>query len=141
MTQTPKNGFCEIGHTADLEIKVWGQDLPSLFRQAAQGMYHLMGMDFAHERREPIPQILHTEGMDLESLLVNFLDELLYLLDVEGLAFTSLDLEMSGNTILEFRGLGLPIISRERGIKAVTYHNLEIQKTENGFEVNIVFDI
>ncbi len=140
MPLTPKNGFSEVKHTADLELKAWGQDLPSLFEQAAQGMYHLMGMAFAKEQPEPIPLTFHIAGIDYEDLLVTFLAELLYLLDEKQLAFTSLNLEISEKA-LKCQGSGSLIVSRERGIKAATYHNIKILKTKNGLEVNIVFDI
>ncbi len=38
-------GFEEQSHTADLEIRVWGEDLDSLFSAAADGMFHLSGIE------------------------------------------------------------------------------------------------
>ena len=38
-------GFEEVAHTAYLEIKVWGMDLGSLFVAAAEGMFHLSGIE------------------------------------------------------------------------------------------------
>lgn len=140
MTQTQKNGFREIAHTADLEIMAWGEDLPDLFWQAARGMYYLMGVQLARETEKPSPQTFHVEGIDHESLLVTFLDELLYILEEEQLAFTALRLEITENT-LHCQGHGIPVIAQERGIKAVTYHNLKIQSIENRLTVRIVFDV
>jgi SHS2 domain-containing protein len=37
--------------------------------------------------------------------------------------------------------LGAPVESQGKEIKAVTYHNLVIQKTQQGFETTIVFDV
>jgi SHS2 domain-containing protein len=36
---------------------------------------------------------------------------------------------------------GAPILSMDKAIKAVTFHNLQIQKTRRGVEVEIVFDV
>jgi SHS2 domain-containing protein len=36
---------------------------------------------------------------------------------------------------------GAQIVSTDKAIKAVTYHNLKIERTKRGFEVTIVFDV
>jgi SHS2 domain-containing protein len=36
---------------------------------------------------------------------------------------------------------GAALVSMSKAIKAVTYHNLQIRKTERGVEVEIVFDV
>jgi SHS2 domain-containing protein len=133
-----RTGFRELEHTADWELEVWGPDLPCLFEQAARGMYALKG-----SRLEPHPRIdrtLNLQAPDLESLLVAFLGELLYLEEVEGLGFDSFDLQLKGTSLAARIG-GAPLKSRGKDIKAVTYHNLAIRKTERGLEVNIVFDV
>lgn len=134
-------GFREIEHTADLEIEVWGPDLPTLFHQAAQGLYHLAQLEFVGEQETTLTRPIRLKGIDWEDLLVTFLDELLYLLEEESLAFEYLDLTMSADHTLEGWMRGFPVFSQSREIKAVTYHNLKMRERKDGFEVNIVFDI
>jgi len=71
-------GFEEVSHTADLEIRVWGKDLESLFRQSAAGMVHLSGVEDLVEGISSVKQTISLEAMDYEGLLILFLEELLY---------------------------------------------------------------
>ncbi len=137
-----KNGFREIEHTADLELKVWGQDLSALFTQAAQGLYHLSQLEFIKEPENLHPQrLIQLKGIDREDLLVAFLDELLYMLEDEHLAFNYLELKINPNHTLKGWGHGIRVLSQTGAIKAATYHNLKIRPTKDGFETNIVFDV
>ncbi|MBS1250387.1 MAG: putative protein archease [Chloroflexi bacterium] len=136
-----KNGFREIEHTADLELEVWGQDLPSLFQQAALGLYHLSQIEPAENQPRLPSQSLQLNGIDWEDLLVAFLDELLYLLDEKKRAVDFHDLNLDANYTLESQGETVEVSPQFRSIKAVTYHNLKIRETENGYTTNIVLDV
>ena len=141
MIYNSEAGFREIEHTADLEIEVWGTDMPSLFRQAAQGLYHLAQLEFVGEQENMPIRRIRLKSLDEGDLLVTFLNELLYLLEEENLVFECTDLEIGLDHTLEGLMHGFPVSSQSREIKAVTYHNLKIRESEDGFVVNIVFDI
>ena len=131
-------GFLEIEHTADWELQVWASDISTLFEQAALGMYSL-----AEARLMAEPQVGRTvalQNLDNESLLVDFLGELLYITEADGLGFDSFDVSIEKSTLhAEMQGRPLEALSKE--IKAVTYHNLEIKEVPGCFEVSIVFDV
>lgn len=131
-------GYREIAHTADWELEVWAPDLPILLEQAARGMYALAGT-----RLHPQPRLSRTievAAPDAEILLVKFLSELLYLGEQDGLGFDAFDLRLDGDT-LHAVVTGAPLAALSKEIKAVTYHNLAIRRTERGLEVRIVFDV
>jgi len=131
-------GFEEIAHTADCELKVWAPDLPGLMEQAALGMYQLMGVRLKNRTRKQ--RILKIQAPDAEGLLVSFLSELLYLSDMEGIAFQQFAFTFqTGEMMAKLEGAS--ILSSEKEIKAVTYHNLNIQETRSGLGVCIVFDV
>jgi len=77
---------------------------------------------------------------DLETCLVAFLSELLFINETEGLAFDAYSFQMDG-LVLHAHLEGAAIVSQTKEIKAVTYHNLSIRQTERGMEVSIVFDV
>ena len=131
-------GFKEIDHSADLAMLVWGGDLESLFKDAAIGMYALMGIH--SEPPLEITREIFAKSEDKESLLVIFLSELLFLLEQEGLAFAILDLQIHTNEVkasLKGSSISEPV----KLIKAVTFHNLEIKRSTQDFMVEIVFDV
>jgi SHS2 domain-containing protein len=77
---------------------------------------------------------------DLETLLVNFLSELLFLGESEGLAFDQISLSLKGLQLYAQLS-GAEILRQDKEIKAVTFHNLEILYLDELFRVQIVFDV
>jgi len=136
--EDPICGFREIEHTADWEIEVWAPDLPGLLEQAARGMYALSGVCL--QLGSPVTKRFSLAGLDPESLLVKFLNELLYLSEQEGLVFDMFDLSVENN-MLDAAVIGRRIESQQKEIKAVTYHNLAIQVSPQGLLVNLIFDV
>ncbi len=130
--------FEEVPHTADWCLRVRAASLDELFIEAARGMNALAGTRPARGPRTK--RTFTCEAQDHESLLVSFLSELLYLGEQEKLAFDEFQLAMSGDH-LDASVTGAPMRSTGKIIKAVTYHNLQIQRTEAGYEVEIVFDV
>jgi len=80
------------------------------------------------------------EAPDVESLLVLFLSELVYAAEQERLVFDTFEIDLNGSE-LRVNMSGAPLLSLNKSIKAVTYHNLQVRQTEAGFEVEIVFDV
>ena len=131
-------GFEEVSHTADWSARVWAPDLPTLFKEAARAMNSLSGTVIGTDDR--VSRTLELEGPDLESLLVAFLSELVYYQEQENLTFDDFDLRVAGQW-LKVAMEGAQIQSVDKAIKAVTYHNLKIERNTEGFETTIVFDV
>ncbi|MBT3390452.1 MAG: archease [Chloroflexi bacterium] len=131
-------GYREIEHTADWELLVWAPDLPALLEQAARGMFALSQTELAEGLRRPIE--FELPFSDRESLLVDFLAELLFFAEEQNLAPEQYQLNFDGIN-LKVSLAAAPILSQAKEIKAVTYHRLQIRATEKGIEVNIVFDV
>lgn len=141
MVKESNEGFEEIAHTADLEIRVWGSDMVSIFRQAVAGMIQLLGVEDLNGGISSVKQTIKLEAMDYEGLLILFLEEILYRLTEDYMMYEVGKLTISSEFSLKAQLKGTQIKSYQRDIKAVTYHNLNIITTASGYEVNIVFDI
>jgi SHS2 domain-containing protein len=141
MTSKQSSGFEEVAHTADLEIRVWGKDLPALFTAAAQGMIHLSGVEEYEKGFSAVNESIALDAMDYEGLLILFLEEILYRLTEDYMIFEVGQLSIKSDFSLKAKLKGTQVRSYQRDIKAVTYHRLNIRETDQGFEVNIVFDI
>lgn len=131
-------GFEEIAHTADWSARVWAEDLPSLFMEAARAMNALSGAVPSEGPR--VKRTFEAKAPDAEGLLVAFLSELVYYQEQENLVFDHFELEIEKQS-LKVEMQGAQIASVDKAIKAVTYHNLKIEKTEQSFETTIVFDV
>jgi SHS2 domain-containing protein len=135
----PVFGFREHAHTADWELEVWAPDLPSLLEHSARGMYALSGMRLQCGLLQT--RSITLQGEDAESLLVRFLSELLWLAQEAGLGFNDFSITVDSQYNLQAELRGSAILNLDKEIKAVTYHNLAVQTTNQGLRVTIVFDV
>lgn len=132
------HGYEEVDHTADVALKVWGEDFQTLLSQAAEGLYALMNVESS--LNAPVETSFVLPVGSYEDFLVDFLNELLYLLEEKGqklsnFAFTEYE------DRLEIKAMGEEAQSQDRYIKAVTFHNLNVEKSDRGLEVIITFDV
>lgn len=128
----------EIEHTADLAMHFWAADLPDLFATAAQGMFSLFV-----EVDDAVPvetTALTLTALDVEMLLVDWLNELLYFVEVQGVAFTAFEFVRLTPTCLEATLRGGPVRTYTGYVKAATFHDLRVVATPEGYETEIVFD-
>ena len=132
------HGFEEIDHTADLALRVWGQDFYDLLEAAAKGLYHLLNVkvfeDTSHEYSFSI------EMDSKEAVLVDFLNELLYLCEEQQMMFSNFTISQDARS-LNILAKGKRIASLGRNIKAVTFHELEIKEQQTRLITTITFDV
>lgn len=138
MPKTPPFGYREVSHTADWELEVWAPDLESLLEYAARGMFNLTHLELVPQPR--LTREFEIRFNEPETLLIDFLSELIFFSESEKIAFDDFDLSIQGN-LLHALLSGSRIKSLSKEIKAATYHNLEILESENGLVANIVFDV
>ena len=132
--------FEEIEHTADRALKIKGRNLEELFANAALGLNSLMGAD-VDLNSAPLTKSIELDAMDAESLLVDWLSELAYWAEAQMLVFSKFELQDVSPTRVKAEISGRRVTQFENHIKAVTYHNLEIVKTETGLAATVVFDV
>ena len=131
--------FEEIEHTADRAFRVQGRTFAELLENAARAMSSL---DQLGPNEEPsVVRTIEAEGIDRETLLVNWLNEILYLEQTLGEAYNRFQILESSNLHLHARLNGRQAGERVSHIKAATFHDLAITQTPEGLEATIVFDV
>ncbi len=135
---TPR--FEEIPHTADWSFRVFGREPRELFANAAHALFALEGATPRQNAAE-IARTVEVSGLDYEALLVNWLSELLYLQEAYHETYHHFDIEFLSPTALRARVLGTRLGALDKIIKAVTYHNLEIKPTSEGWQATVVVDV
>jgi protein archease len=139
-TSHPQIAFEEIEHTADRALIIYGRNLEELLLNAARGLNSLLGAD-ADLPSTPKTKSLELDAIDAESLLVEWLSELAYWAEAEMLVFSKFDFQNVSPTHVKALIYGSRVTQMEKHIKAVTYHNLKIIKTETGLAATVVFDV
>jgi len=132
-----------LDHTADIGIIVYGEDLKSLFQNAGEAFFHLI-TDLKKVRLRTERKI-EIGGESLERLMVDWLSELLYLHEVENLLFKRFNVESVGEEGLRAKVKG-EVFQEEvhvikTGVKAVTYHQIEVRQEKEGWRARIIFDL
>jgi SHS2 domain-containing protein len=131
-------GFEELEHTADWSLRIWGKSMADLLAAAARGMLALMVVEAQPSKGTSRSIDMHAE--DRESLLVAWLEDLLFELETRHVAPVQLALE-AGDDWLHASLMEVPCPAPQKPIKAVTFHNLEVNQTADGLEAQIVFDV
>lgn len=132
-------GWQELEHTADLALHIWGDDLRDLFVSAAKGMFTMVATPSTTGETIVVPVSL--AALDLESLLVDWLNELLYLHETRRVVFITYEFETLTPTELNAVVQGRPVGKSLNYIKAATFHNLNVVASKAGHEVDVVFDV
>lgn len=131
--------FEEIEHTADLAIRVYGRDLKELFANAAYGMFSLMA-DLESLTPTTSRQV-QLEASDYEALLVDWLNELLYLHEVEDEVYIRFEVSVLTPTELRATIAGAGSEASKIAIKAATFHDLVVVEIRTGYTATVVFDV
>jgi len=141
-----KSGFSYPGGgpQADLTIEAKGLTLEEAFRNVALGAFNAMTPLEGVENREV--RKIEVESEDLQALLYDFLDDLLFLHDSELLVFSDIDVRIRENPprlVAECRGERFSPERHRPGVvvKAVTFHQMKIDKGPDGWIIRVVFDI
>lgn len=130
-----------LEHKADLRIMVFGKTKRALFFNAVLGMQECMRPEIKKNRKKAKRNIA-VESVDLNSLLVDFLSEVLYLIQVNREIYGRIKFEKLTDFKIRAQLFGKKIERFGLDIKAVTYHRLNIrQKKDNSFETEIIFDV
>jgi SHS2 domain-containing protein len=139
-----ENADCEVeelGHTSEIGLRARAPSLTDLFRCLAGAMIGLTGVEAEQEADLVYLEVELTAG-DLESLLVDWLNEVLYLYEVSGLVPDDVEVdEISPHsiqaTVRGRRSRQIPDLQ----IKAVTYHQLWICQDKGQWKAEVFFDI
>ncbi len=130
-------------HTADIGITAFGKDLPEAFGNAAYAMFEIL---------TDVDKIEETDRFDIqvsadsvEELLVRWLDELLYRYETERAICGRFTIEnmddRSLNAVAFGEKLDLTRHEIKTEIKSVTYHQLKVEKKDDGWIVQVIFDV
>jgi SHS2 domain-containing protein len=131
-----------VNHTADVGIIAYGADMSQAFANAARALFSLI------TDLDDVEEVVHRDveltSTDEESLLVEWLNELIYQFDTEGIIFKRFDITQLNSTRLKARSYGEKVDKSKHkikiGVKAATYHMLKVDKG-NGCKVQVLFDI
>jgi SHS2 domain-containing protein len=141
-----------LEHTADLGFRAIGATLAELFENAAEALVAIALNPENVEARETIA--LDAKGESREALLVNWLSEVLYWLDGEHRAMRDFKVRELSDGRVAAEAQECRVAGEARGerrnparheprlvVKGITYHQLKIEQTEQGWQCEVYLDI
>lgn len=114
-----------LEHTADIKVKALGKTKEELFLNAMKGMTAVLRPQ-VQSPKSKVQNKIKVESLDLNSLLVDFLNEVLYQGQVNKEAYNDIKFSKFSDKELEGELFGNKIELFGEDIKAATYHELEI---------------
>lgn len=131
----------EIPHTADVKIRVHAKTRNELFSEA---FFALMQVLYGTDRKGGEIRTVALSAGDDESLLWEFLSEVLFVSEVSNLVFSTADVVITGHSLVA-RLDGEPFDrNRHSGgteVKGISYYGLAISHDANGYMLDVVFDV
>jgi SHS2 domain-containing protein len=133
--------FEEISHTADIKIRVRASSLEALFSETLNAMMQII---YGTDRKGGIHKDIRIESSGIESLLADFLSEVLFISEVENLVFSGGVIKINGlHLSAELLGEQFDPVRHAGGseVKGISYSGLEITHDANGYMLDIIFDV
>ena len=133
--------FEEISHTADVKIHARAPTLEELFSETFKALMQVM---YGTTSQGEIQREVRIESSDIESLLIDFLSEVLFISEVESLVFSGAFLRINGlSLIAELKGEPFDPARHSGGseVKGISYSGLAITHDANGYMLDIIFDV
>jgi SHS2 domain-containing protein len=130
--------------SGDYVFQAFGSTLEEMFVSCAEACFSAMTVLSGVEPGDRFPIDIDADNID--DLLFNFLAELIYLKDTEKLFLSKFDIDIDADRVSlkgVARGERIDYNKHEikTDVKAVTYHNLQVIKTGEGYEVKVILDL
>ena len=132
-----------LPHTADIRIKATGASLEEFFVEMMRGMFAAAKVQPArnHAKENAKSREIQLTAPDKEVLLVDFLNEALYLGDTNKEIYEDAKFSKFAEKEVEGELVGRPRESVGVQVKAATYHGLKIEEKGGVYEATVIFDI
>jgi SHS2 domain-containing protein len=133
--------FKFLDHTADIKFQAFGNSLNEVFENSALALINSI---FSGDVKPVKKKKIKVKGKDLESLMYNFLEEFLFLIDAKKFIPSKvkviideegkkLEAELSGDSVGNYQ--------IDTGVKAITYHDMFIQRIGKRWIAQVVLDV
>ncbi len=142
MPRLPNGRYTQFDTTADMGIDVVSDTIEHLFETTAYAMFDLM-IDSSALNPDTHLEV-NLESRSLEDLLIDWLNELIFLSETRCVACVRFQVDLNGfrlRALVEAVSVIPGSMNRIGMIKAATYHGLEIAISDNMLFLHVLFDV
>lgn len=129
-----------VDHTSEVQLQVGAESLGGLAAEAGRALGLLLLRGEGHEPAGP-PRTFEVESTDREALLVDWLNEILFVAETERWVPLEFDVQDASPTRLRAAVRGISVNDPPSHVKAATFHGLRVTEGENGYQAEVIFDV
>ena len=138
-----RSGYEFFDHTADIGLRAFGRDLAELFAGAGHGLLAVLETNTVPGSEREL--IVRLEADDRQELMLLWLKELLTVFDLQRVALSEFAFAQIDEQRLDAtcHGLACDPDNPQSGpeVKAVTYHQLKVDRVPDGWMAEVILDI
>ncbi|HZY05620.1 MAG TPA: archease [Anaeromyxobacteraceae bacterium] len=138
-SQVARSSHALEEHTGELKLRIEAPSLPDLFAEAGKALAEAMGAP--EGEGVPVEKRIEVEASDRDALLVDWLNELVFLAEAEKMIFREFRVELPSEGRLLALARGARVERLRNPVKAATYHALAITARPQGFVATVVLDV
>lgn len=129
-----------VDHTAEVQLQVGAGSLAGLLAEAGRALGALL---LRGREAEPSGEArtIEVSSVDREALLVDWLNEIIFLAEVERWVAVDLDFSAASETHLKASARGASVADPPALVKAATFHGLAVEERDGGLQAEVIFDV
>lgn len=129
-----------VDHTSEVQLQVGAESLAGLAAEAGRALGLLLLRGAPAEPAGP-PRTLEVESADREALIVDWLNEILFVAEVDLWVAVEFEIEEASATRLRASARGVRVESPPSNVKAATFHGLRVVEGDEGLQAEVIFDV
>jgi SHS2 domain-containing protein len=129
-----------VEHTSEVQLQVGAESLAGLAVEAGQALSLLL---LRGRPADPAgsPRTLEVESVDREALMVDWLNEILFVSEVDLWVPVEFEIEEASPTRLKAKTRGVTVDEPPSNVKAATFHGLLVTEEDEGLQAEVIFDV
>jgi SHS2 domain-containing protein len=129
-----------LDHTSEVQLQVGAESLGGLAAEAGRALGRLLLRGAAAEPAGPARE-LEVSSVDREALLVDWLNEILFVAETQLWVPVEIDVQQASATRLRAAARGVAVQEPPSNVKAATFHGLRVEERPGGLQAEVIFDV
>ena len=129
-----------LDHTSEVQLEVEAESPAGLAAEAGRALGFLMLRGAPAAVAGPA-RVLEVSSVDREALLVDWLNEILFVAETQRWVPVEFEVAESSPTRLRVAARGVPVAEVPSSVKAATFHGLRVEERDGLFRAEVIFDV
>lgn len=132
-----------VDHTSEVQLQLRAESFAGIAAEAGRALAGLLLRGDPADPPDPETEALTLEvsSHDREALLVDWLNEILYVAETRLWVPVEFEILEASATDLRARARGVPVAVAPSLVKAATFHGLRVEEGEDGLSAEVIFDV